>query len=112
MTGNRFDKVDPLFVKGFFDGAPAYSLRVVTGKDTVFSIHKGGDRFAAFVGISHSLLINHFLSLGRKVVPKFGQEALEQVKFVFFQRRTGVAVNTAITFASRQIAKEIAFDQV
>jgi hypothetical protein len=112
VTRNGFAHAGALLEEGFLDGAPAYSVCIVTCEYTVFSIDYGSDDIAFRINVADALALDHGLRSRREVVPH-GREAVSQaVKFVLFERCARVAFDATRSFTARKVARKVAFHQI
>ena len=79
----------------------------VIGEDTVFSVDDAGDEVTLFVGIGHALTVDDALCRGREVAPDSIETVLYLGYFVHGDRGAGIALNTALALAGREVTTEM-----
>lgn len=104
-------EVDAALTVGAVDGALAHATRSIAGKDAVFAVDYGGDKFAVGVEIGNAIFLDFPLCLRQQVVPNVGQNFLEFLELIVGYRCSGVALDAASAFAGIDVAAKESFGQ-
>ena len=112
VAGDRFVEAYLSFFECPFYHAVAPPLRVGSREDTVFAVDNLRYQFTFAVVVGYTFVCHHVTCGGRHHGQQHVEVLLYLLGFLWFERCSGIAFDTATAFALLQVATELLLDDV
>ncbi len=104
MAGNGFLKIDQALVEGTLDGATSDAFLIKKNIRTLLATYEGCGQVAFFVSYPITKLIDRFDALRYHERCHPAGNICQDERFLFGERRPGIALHTTAALAFRKIA--------